>query len=56
MSLTVGVESVDSFADGADDANVSDASWRATERGGVSSDESDGKMTTTNEFDLSCRR
>jgi hypothetical protein len=50
---TVGVESIDSFADDGDDVNVNDVNWHVTKRGGESNDGSDGKMTTmTNAFDL----
>lgn len=52
-----GVESIDSFADDGDDANVSDVSWHVTKRVGGSNGASDGKMTTmTNAFDLLCHR
>lgn len=57
MSSTVGVESIDSFADDGDDANVSDVNWHVTKRVGGSNDASDGKMTKmTNAFDLLCHR
>lgn len=49
--LMVEVESVDSSAGDGHDANVNDVCWHETERGGVSSDASDGKKTT-NVFDL----
>lgn len=50
MSLVlsmVGAESVDSSADGERGVNVSDESWRATTREGVSSGASDGKTSAS---------
>lgn len=52
----VGGESNDSSAGDERGANVNDVSWHVTGRGGVSSDASDGKMKTTNAFDLLFRR
>lgn len=55
VSSTVGVESIDSFADDGDDVNVSDVNWRVTKHVGGSNDVNDGKMTMmTNAFDLLC--
>lgn len=54
--LMVGEESDDSSAGDERGANVNGVSWHVTGRGGVSSDASDGKMKTTNAFDLLFRR
>lgn len=54
--LMVGVESIGSSADDEDGANVNGVNWHVTKRVGVSNGASDGKMMTTDVFDLSFHR